>query len=205
MASVILLKIESLQVRVIPDTGLRLRYRGQEFSTGMMIAQLDDGAVGPVNMGMVDLASGAILLRWAVLVSIPSLADAVAAGSIDPEHCGPVRVSIEESGQVLPDGSGFNMKGTGRFEPGSLLSPAIILPHPNGMVLQRGGRARTLVRALGAGGPVPCVFVPERCHMDFALPKSLGGDTQRLNLAGGFSLRPITTLRTPRKGSRGRS
>jgi hypothetical protein len=200
---IVLFKITVLHARSVPETGLRVRQRGQEAITGTMVAILDDSAPFPANMGVVDLASGAITLRWAVIATFPYLADAFASGRIPPKDSGVVRVSLEESGQVLDDGTGFNVQGTGQVAPGSIFSQAKVDAHVN-FVQFVDGSGPTLKRAFTHGDPVRCVLVPDSCYLDITLPKALGGGSQRLSLVGGFTLLPLVTLRRTEGGRRGR-
>jgi hypothetical protein len=194
MDNVVLCKIESLQVRTVQETGLKVRLRGRAFSTGTILTHLDDGADAPANLALIDLAAQTIKLQWAVIAVLPALADAVSSGQVSPKDSAPVRVVLEESGRLLEDGTGFNVKGTGQFAPGSLLSPAAITAHVNLAKLLPVGGAGTLKRAMTAGNPTQCKLVPESSRIEFAFPKSMGGGSQTLNLTGGFSLRPIMTL-----------
>jgi hypothetical protein len=204
MDPIVLFKIGSLHARTVQEDGLKIRHRGREVSTGTIVAHLDDTAEIPANMGMVDLATGTIQLRWGVIAALPLLADAFASGSVAAKESAPVRATLEETGRVLEDGSAFDVKGTGRIGPGSLLSPARIMAHNNIVKILVDGRAATMRRALAAGNVVRCAFVPESSTLDLALPKSLGGGTQRLNLAGGFSLVPVMTLERPERARRSR-
>ena len=204
MDSIVLLKIKSLHVRVSQENGLTLRPKGREINTGTIVACLDDSAASPANMGMIDLATGTIQLNWAVIVTLPFTADAFAIGLISQKESDLVRASFEESGQVLDDGSGFDVKGTGKISLGSVLSSAKIPLHNNVIDIRGDGRTRTLVSDLAAGKVLRCALVTESCYVDVALPKSLGGGTQRLNLVGGFLLVPVMILERPERTRRSR-
>jgi len=194
MDPVVLFKIGSLHARSVEQNGIKFRYRGREFFTGTIVAHLDDSAEVPDNLGIVDLASGAIKLRWALIVGVPFLADAFASGSLSQKDAGPTRVALEETGRVLDDGSGFSVKGTGRVGPGSFFSPAKVAAHVNLVQIHPGGTGTTMQRGITSGSAIRCAFVSESCYLDIALPKSLGGGSQRLNLVGGFFLLPLMTL-----------
>jgi hypothetical protein len=194
MDRVALFRIGSLHARAVQENGLRFRHRGREILTGPVVAQLDDRADPSGNLGLVNLSAGAVRLRWSITVTLPFLADAAAAGLVPEKDGGPLRVRLEESGGVLPDGSGVSVRGTGHVLPGSFFSQAGVAAHANLFKTSGGAPAAALRRAATAGDPVACVLVPEASHLDVALPRSLGGGTQRLNLTGGFSLLPVMTL-----------
>ena len=101
MDPIVLLKIKSLHARASQETGLRLRQKGRDILTGPIVAHLDESAESPANMGMIDLATGTIQLDWAVIATLPFMADAFASGSISQKESASVRASFEESGQVL--------------------------------------------------------------------------------------------------------
>jgi hypothetical protein len=204
MEPVVLLKIESLFARAVQETGLRIRHAGKDILTGPIVALLDDIAAPPANLGMIDLATGTIRLQWAVIATLPFMADAFASGAVPQKARGPVRATLDESGQLLEDGSGFDVNGTGQVSPGSFLSGASIPLHQNPVKGVGTGSVVKLGPALAAGQTVLCTFVPESSIMDVKLPKSLGGGTQRMNLTGGYLLVPVMTLerRARRKRSR---
>jgi hypothetical protein len=204
MDPIVLLKIKSLHARTSPETGLKIRQRGREIAAGTIVAHLDDSAEVPANMGMIDLATGTIQLRWAVIATLPFMADAFASGSIPQKESSPLRASLEESGQVLDDGSGFNVQGTGKIAPGSVLGKSSIALHNNVVELLGNGGKATSIRALAAGEVVRCVLVPNSSYLDVALAKSLGGGTQRLNLVGRFLLAPVMILQRPEPTKRSR-
>jgi hypothetical protein len=201
---IVLFKIESLHARTVQETGLTIRQRGTEIVTGTIIAQLDDSAAFPTNLALVDLSTGAIQLRWGIIAALPFLADAFASGSLSPKDSSPVRATLDETGQVLDDGSGFQVKGTAQIKPGSLLSAAAITLHNNLVQIATEGRKSTSVSALASGAGVRCTLVPESSYLDVTLPKSMGGQSQRLNLVGGFRLVPVMTLASPQPTKRSR-
>jgi hypothetical protein len=201
---IVLFKIESLHARTVQETGLTIRQRGTEIVTGTIIAQLDDSAAFPTNLALVDLSTGAIQLRWAIIAALPLLADAFASGSLAAKDSSPVRATLDETGQVLDDGSGFQVKGTAQIKPGSLLSAADITLHNNLVQITTEGRKSTSVSALASGAGVRCTLVPESSYLDVTLPKSMGGQSQRLNLVGGFRLVPVMTLAPPQPTKRSR-
>jgi hypothetical protein len=201
---IVLFKIESLHARTVQETGLTIRQRGTEIVTGTIVAHLDDSAAFPTNLALVDLATGAIQLRWAIIAALPFLADAFASGSLSPKDSSPVRATLDETGQVLDDGSGFQVKGTAQIKPGSLLSAADITLHNNLVQIATEGRKSTSVSALASGAGVRCTLVPESSYLDVTLPKSMGGQSQRLNLVGGFRLVPVMTLAPPQPTKRSR-
>jgi hypothetical protein len=204
MSHTVLFKIESLHVRTVQDTGLKFQQQGQEFVTGTVVAHLDAGAASPANMGMVDLDTGAIELRWGIIAALPFLADAFASGQVEQKDSSPVRVSLEEAGRLLEDGSGFEVQGTGQVSPGSFLSSVKIPLHNNIVQVVANGRRLTFARALSGRSPVRCTFLPASSYLDVTLPKALGAGKQRLNLKRGFVIVPVMTLaRTePTKRSR---
>jgi hypothetical protein len=204
MDPVVLFKIESLHARTVQDSGLIIRQQGREFVTGTIVAHLDQAAASPANTGMVDLATGAIQLRWEVIAGLPFLADAFAGGQVSHTESAPVRISLSEAGQVLESGSGFQVGGTGQIQPGSFLSAARINLHNNLAHIIPEGRKSTLGRALAARGPVRCILVPESSYVDVSLPKAMGAGTQRLNLTGGFVIVPVMTLARPGPTKRSR-
>jgi hypothetical protein len=204
VGSIVLFKIESLHARTMQETGLTIRQRGNEIVTGTIIAHLDESAAFPTNLAMVDLATGAIQLRWGIIAALPFLADAFASGSLSPKDSSPVRATLDETGQVLDDGSGFQVKGTAQIKPGSLLSAADITLHNNLVQIVTEGRKSTSVSALASGAGVRCTLVPESSYLDVTLPKSMGGQSQRLNLVGGFRMVPVMTLGKPEPTKRNR-
>jgi hypothetical protein len=191
MDQIALLKIETLHARVVQETGLKLRQKRREFFTGSIAACLDERADPPSNLGLINLTTGAIHLRWAIIATLPAVADALAAGQISQKESGLLRVSFDEVGQVRKDGFGFDAKGGAKIAAGSLLGAANVELHSN--------FARTLpdeppmTRALANGDSVRCALIPES-YLDVTLPSSLGGGTQRLNLVGAFVLAPIMSL-----------
>jgi hypothetical protein len=204
MEPVVLLKIKALHARSFQETGLTIRYGGSDILTGPIVAHLDESAESPANTGMIDLATGTIRLQWAVIVTLPFTADAFAGGRITEKESAPVRARLDESGQVLDDGSGFAVSGTGQISPGSVLSAATIGAHQNVANAVATGRKAKFGHALAAGKVVRCAFVPESSAVEVTLPKSLGGGTQRLNLIGGFLLVPVMTLQRPDRTKRSR-
>jgi hypothetical protein len=196
MNQIVLFKIGSLHCRTVQEAGLQLRHRGREFLTGPIVAHLDERAEAPGNLGLIDLASGAVKIRWAVIATLPFLADATARGHVPEEESGPVRVWFEESGRVLEGDSGFDVKGPGHILPGSFLSEATAITSNRAEVLP-GGPITAFRHGLGAGEIVRCRFVPEFSQVHVTLPDSLGGGRQHLNLTGGFSLSPLMSLTRP--------
>jgi hypothetical protein len=194
MDQVSLLKIESLHARVVQEGGLRLRRKRREFLTGTITAHLDESAGPPANLGLVNLTTGAIHLRWAVIVTMPFTADAFAAGQISLKERGMMKVSFDEVGQVLDDGSGFNATGGGAIEPGSPLSSITVDFQSNFVkfVADKPAMA-SMTRALSHGGPVRCALLP-KSTLHLTIPASLGGGTQQLNLVGAFVLVPVIIL-----------
>jgi hypothetical protein len=204
MEPIVLLKIKCLHVRSQQPEGMKIRHQGSEIQTGPIFAHLDESAHAPANTGVIDLATGTIRLRWAVIATLPFLVDAYAMGALSQNESAPVRVKLDESGHVSPDGSGFTVKGTGQIEPGSILSEATIPTHQNPIAAVGTGDTAQFGPALAAGDAVRCTFVSKSATLAVKLPKSLGGSTQRLNLVGGFLLVPIMTLErsAPAKRSR---
>lgn len=204
MDPTLLLRIGSLHARSVQETGLKIRRQGHEFYTGTIVACLDESAPFPANVGLVNLATGDIHLRWAVIAALPFMADAFASGSIAHKESAPLRVSFEEVGKVGADGCSFDVEGTGKICPGSLLSSAEIILQNNLIRIHPEPRKKTLSSILSGGDAVRCALAPES-FLDVALPKNLGGGTQRLNLVGGFLLTPVMTfgkLERPIKGRR---
>jgi hypothetical protein len=194
MDQIVLLKIESLHARVVQEAGLKLRQKRREFFTGSIAAHLDEKADPPANLGLINLTTGAIHLRWAIIATLPVTADALAAGQVSQKESGPLRVSFDEVGQVLEDGAGFDATGGGQIAPGSLLSSANLESQHNLVrTIPDARKMVPLTRALASGKSVRCALIPES-YLDLTLPKSLGGGTQRLNLVGAFVLVPVMTL-----------
>jgi hypothetical protein len=194
MDQIVLLKIESLHARVVQEAGLKLRQKRREFFTGSIAAHLDEKADPPANLGLINLTTGAIHLRWAIIAMLPVTADAFAAGQVSQKESGPLRVSFDEFGQVLKDGSGFDATGGGNIAPGSLLGSATIEAHSNFVrTIPDERKMVPMTRALANGNSVRCALIPES-YLDLTLPSSLGGGTQRLNLVGAFVLVPVMSL-----------
>src|SRR5579871_1174293 len=120
MDQIVLLKIESLHARVVQEPGLKFRLKQKEVHTGTIAAHLDDTAPPPANLGLLNVTTGTIRLRWAIVATLPVLADAFASGLISQKESGLLRVSFDESGQIPEDGSGFDATGGGSVSPGSL-------------------------------------------------------------------------------------
>jgi hypothetical protein len=204
MESIVLLQITSLLARCLPESGLMIRQRGIEIMTGPIVASLDESAPIPANTGIVDLATGAIRLQWAVIATLPFLADAFASGTLSPKDSAPVRATFDESGRALDDGSGFDVKGKGRISPGSILSAATVPAHQNPFGFVGIDSLAKFGAALNAGNAVRCAFASGSAVVDLKLPKALGGGTQRLTLTGGFVLAPLLTLERPDRTKRSR-
>jgi hypothetical protein len=182
-----------MHARCVQESGLKFRYRGREVNTGTVVATLDDGAPFPANVGLVNLDTGTIQLRWAIVAMLPFMADAFAAGDIQAKESAPLRVAFEEFGQIKEDGCGFDVEGTGEVCAGSVLSPALIPGQNNYIRVLTEPKKKTFSSLLAAGDPIRCALAAES-YLDVVLPKSLGGGTQRLNLVGGFLLTPVMTL-----------
>jgi hypothetical protein len=193
MSKIVLFRIVSLHARSIQETGLKVCHRGRDFYTGPIVAVLDDRARVVGNLGMIDLETGAIKIRWAVLTTMPFLADALARGKVSENENAPVRVSFHEHGHLL--GEGFHVKGPGRIAPGSVFSGSKVQSSNRADLLSRHAPPQALRRRLAAGKLVRCAFVPEHSVLDIELSDSLGSGWQRFNLSGGFSIRPVMALR----------
>ncbi len=204
MDSIVLFKLESLHARTVGDKGLTIRQRGHEISTGTIVAHLDHAAESLTNIALVDVATGAITLKWTVIAAMPTLADAFAAGSLTQKERSPVRVTLEESGHVFENGSGFAVKGAAQIHPGSFLSGARIDLHNNQMQITADGPKAPTGSLLASGSVVRCTLVPESSYVDITLSKSMGGGSHRLNLIGGFLLVPVMTLARSEQPKRGR-
>jgi hypothetical protein len=199
MDPLILLRITSLHART--GGSFKIKIGGKEIESGPIAACLDVSAPIPANLGLLDLATRMISLRWSVTVGLPFLADVFASLPADLSES--VRMSFEETGQVHEDGSGFDAYGTGEVAPGSLFSDAFVPFQSNFIIISPKRSLRSTGRALAAGTPIRCVFRPES-FLDIVLPDSLGGGTHRLSLAGGFVLTPVMTLPRTMKGVRKR-
>jgi hypothetical protein len=197
MEPVVLVKIKSLHVRSRQETGLKIRLGKSDALTGPVAATLDDSAAAPANSGLIDLAAGTIRLQWVVIATLAFTADAFASGAIAQKDSDPVRVSLDESGQVFDDGTGFEVKGTGQIGPGSVLSAASIPEHQNVIRFIQVGSTTNFKKVLAAGNAVRFAFVPDSSAVKVKLPKALGGGTQNLNFVGGFIPVPLMTLARP--------
>ncbi len=197
MDPIVLFKIESLHARTVQETGLKIRQKGHDILTGIIVATLNENAAPPANLALVDLATGAIQLHWAILATLPFLADAFASGSVPHKDSAPIRATLEESGQVASDGARFEVRGTAQIKPGSVLGATKVSLHNNLVQMTPEDRDPTSGPVLASGQVVRCTFVPESSYLDVALPKNMGGGSQRLNLIGGFLLVPIVTLARP--------
>lgn len=196
MNDVVLFKIESLHVRTIGDNGLTLRRDGQDIRTGPILAHLDESVEAPGNMGMFDGNTGAVQIRWDIVATVPFLADAMAAGRMPLEDGGLIRVTLEEHGKVQEGNGSFKLKGNGRIHPGSFLSAADIVAHPN-MLRVLGSRSMPFSRAIASGNPFRCAIDSEGSHVELNLPDALGGGSQRLKITGGFAVVPLMSLSRP--------
>lgn len=192
MDQVYLVKMESLQARVVKESGMTLRIGGKDVVTGTISGVLDDSAGPQANLGIVNATTGAIHLRWSIVATLPILADLLAAGAVAESESGVLRVAFEEVGQLSPDGSGFTSNGFAKIAPGSLLSKAQVLAHSQ-IVRVVDPKQPSIVKALSRGRSVRCAFLP-KSQIDAQLPRSLGGGTHHLNLMGGFALVPALTF-----------
>ncbi|MGD9724471.1 MAG: hypothetical protein AB7O59_24815 [Pirellulales bacterium] len=194
MDQIVLLKIESLHARVVQPNGIKLRQKGKDIYTGMIAAYLDEAAGPAANHGLVNLTTGEIRLQWAIVATLPIMADAFAAGEVSEKESQPLRVSFDEAGVIPEGGDAFEAIGGGQVASGSLLSGARVMSQSNHMkrIPDRGDRV-SLTQALARGKPVRCALTPESV-LEIALPKSLGGGTQKLNLLGGFVLAPVMKM-----------
>lgn len=203
MDQIYLVKMESLQARVVKESGMTLRIGGKEVVTGTISGVLDESAGPHANVGIVNATTGAIHLRWSIVATLPILADLLAAGAVSESESGVLRVAFEEVGQLSRDGSGFDSEGFATIAPGSLLSKAQVMAH-NQIVRVADRKNPSIVRALSRGQSVRCAFLPES-RIDARLPRSLGGGAHQLNLMGGFALVPTLTfgrLAKPRSGKK---
>lgn len=194
MDRVQLVKIDSLQARVVQDSGLKFRYKRRDYISGPIVAYLDETAPPPANLGLVNVSTGEIRLSWAIIATIPLTPTALAAGELSDKEGGLLRLTFDETGKLLEDGSGFDAFGGGTIGAGSLFSGARLASQSNfARVSASTKKTPHLGRTLAAGGSVHCVLIPES-FLDVTLPKQLGGGTQRLNLAGVFVLSSVLSL-----------
>ncbi len=194
MERVLLVKIDSLQARAVQDNGLKFRYKRRDFVSGPIVAHLDETASPPANLGLINVSTGEIRLSWAIIATIPLTPAALAAGELSDKEGGLLRMTFDETGKVLEDGSGFDAFGGGTIGSGSLFSGALLASQSNfARVTASTKKTPHLARTLTAGGSVSLVLIPES-FLDVTLPKSLGGETQRLNLTGVFTLSSILAL-----------
>jgi hypothetical protein len=192
MDQVLLLKIESLHARLVPETGIKIRYKRRELTTGVVSAILDETAVPPANLGMLNLTAGTIHLSWRIVATLPFLADVSAAGLLPEKETAPLKINFEEIGNVLEDDSGFDAVGGGSIEPGTPFSGVKITIQSN-YARTFPPRKVPLAETLASGKSVRCVLTPDS-YLDFKLTPSLGGGTQRANLIGSFALVPLMLL-----------
>ena len=190
MSRILLLKMESLVVRTTDYNGLKLRFKGDEISSGVIVGSTDESAAAPGNLGMIDLDSGIIQLSCAAVATLPMMADAVAGGYIPRSQAGPIKLLFNEVGKVREDGSGFDSEGKGTIGPGSFLSSASIPEKNNGVAISAAHGKAHLIQALAAGESAACTILPQS-FIDLKLPRTLGGGTQRLHIMGGFTLVPL--------------
>lgn len=198
MDHIVLLKIDSLHARIVEEVGLKIRLKQREVHTGTIAACLDETALPPENLGLLNVTTGAIRLRWSIIATLPLLADATARGLISEKESGQVRVSFDESGHVLEDGGGFDATGGGSVAPGSIFGGVHVEIQSNFVRTVSDARksATHLTREVARGGSVRCALIPES-YLDLTMPKSLGGGKQRIHLVGGFVLTPLMTLGHP--------
>jgi hypothetical protein len=188
-------KIESLHCRTLQEAGLKLRHKGRDFYTGPIVAHVDNQADLPGNLGLIDLETGAITIHWVVFATFPFLADAFGRGDIQEEESGVVRARFEETGHVLPDDLGFDVSGSGQILSGSVLGEAKAgCSNRAQMILEDCSNGLSFRHRLGAGETIRCALVPEHSLLEITLSEALGGRSHRLNLAGGFVMRPVMGL-----------
>jgi hypothetical protein len=192
--SLVLFQICSLHARTVQEAGLKIVHRGKEFYTGPIVAHLDQPRDEPGNLGLVDLASGSMRVRWCCAATLPFLADAISRGEVADHESGPVRVVFEESGHMLDDGDGFDVKGPGKVLDGSLFRDCIVATTNYAAVACERLSTGFFTRELASGRTVQLAFAPELCTLDVKLSADLGGTAQRLHLTGGFSVRAVMTL-----------
>jgi hypothetical protein len=190
MDKLLAFRITSLHARTVLDTDSKLRYRRKELETGAILAHLDSNAKLPDNLGLINLTTGAIKIRWAVVATLSFLIDASAQGILPDEEDEPVRLRFEEFGKVTDNG--FRVRGNGEILPGSIFSGSSGILCANAVELASGdGR---FLKKLASGRPVKLAFVPKASTLDVKFPSQLGGGTHTLNLIGGFSIIEIMTL-----------
>jgi hypothetical protein len=207
MNEIVVFKITSVHTRSIQETGLKVKHRGREFYTGTVVTCLNDHAQAPDNIGIIDLATGAMKIRWSLIATMPMLADAYARGEVDEQESSPLYVVFEEEGHIHDSDDGFTVNGPGKIQDGSLFSGCIVASDNSGTrILPNTPRSddstspsgrkphRSLTQQILHGEPVHFMFEPEFSTVEVAFPVALGGTKQRLNLVGGFSIRPIMTL-----------
>jgi hypothetical protein len=183
-------RITSLHAQTVLDTDSRLRYRRKELDTGTILAHLDPNAVLPDNFGLINVTTGAIKIRWAVVATLSFLIDASAQGLLPDGEDEPVRLRFEESGKVTDNG--FRVRGSGEILPGSIFAGSSGVLCANFCELVSGDG--TFLKKIATGRPVKLAFVPKSSTLDLKFPSQLGGGTHKLNLMGGFSLLRIMTL-----------
>jgi hypothetical protein len=189
MDRILAFRITSLHAGAVLDKASKLRYRRKEFETGSIVAHLDPHATLPANFGLINLATGAIKIRWSVVAALPFLVNAAAQGLLPEEESGPIRIWFEESGRLIKNG--FRVRGHGEILPGSIFADSSEVGCYNWAELVSEG---PFLAKLAAGRPLKLAFVPKFSTMQVTFPNLLGGGTHKLNLAGGFSLIRIMTL-----------
>ena len=205
MEPIVLVKIKSLHAQ---SSGNRTEnsLRQERNRHGPSVACLDDSAAVPANTGMIDLAAGTIRLQWAVIATLPFTGRCLRQRRHLAKDSASVRATLDESGQILDDGSGFRCKGHGTNRPrvcpqcgkhshASKRRPRI---RPESAVWS------TSTLLLPPAIPYGALLCPSLPFLQVKLPKSLGGGTQRLNLMGGFVLVPLMTLERPDRTKRSR-
>jgi hypothetical protein len=190
MDKLLAFRITTLHARTVLDTDSKLRYRRKELETGAIIGHLDPNAMLPNNLGLINLTTGAIKIRWAVVATLSFLADAAGQGLLQDGEDDPVRLWFEESGKVTD--KGFRVRGNGEILRGSIFSGSSSITCANAAELVAGDGP--FLRRLAAGRPVKLAFIPRSSTLDVRFPSQLGGGTHTLSLIGGFSLIRIMTL-----------
>jgi hypothetical protein len=191
MATIVVFQITSLHARTVQQAGLKIRYQGKDYSSGVLAANLDVSAAHPANIGVVNLKTGAIKIRWSAIATVPFLADAAAQGLLSAAESAPVRIWFEESGHVGKNARTFNIKGPGGIHAGSIFSAA---PVSCANVIAMSGGGGSFIKKMAAGKRVHCSFDPNQSTIKVKLPAKLGGTSQSQNLIGGFSAEPVLAL-----------
>jgi hypothetical protein len=173
----------------VPE-GFCMTWQGRTIDSGPVRITL--GAPG--SSGVIDYETGRVNVEFRVQISFPELSETLSDMGVEAELTAPVDAVIRSEGMVFDDHS-FRLAGKGRIGEHRLfdrdetkleiLAPTRCRPD----AVSRSGEE--IHAALLAGEPVSWNFNPTEKRVVLELPKSLGGESQLLCLAGSYTFTAV--------------